>query len=396
MTISPDKKQGKLTGRYRVEVQRGDRRLRGRADTLKEAKVLEDSFRSQLENGEVLHVPKRERASPPSPKIATALHLSEAVSKARGLLWAGQATEFESFRKLKRLEWIVGGETSIDDFDANAVDKVVRELQGGGVKDSTINRYLSCMSAFLTFCKRRGWKTTDVPEMDWRDEDEGRIRWITYEEEKALIAGLPHPYGTLVFIAIRTGLRASELLTLTPEQVEPAWIRLWKTKNRTVRSVPITKEIYQTLAPLVTRGLPEYHKLRHEWDKVRKDMRLLNDSTFTFHACRHTYATRAVQAGVNIRVLQKLMGHKAIQTTLRYAHVDDQTLTDAVASALTFHDDRWGNEGGGIPLHFSARGAIGTSNIRVLEKTECLPADCKSVHAGSIPARASISFPYCC
>ena len=63
-------------------------------------------------------------------------------------------------------------------------------------------------------------------------------------------------------------------------------------------------------------------------------------STFVFHASRHTYATRAIQAGVNIRVLQKLISHKIIQATLRYAHVDDETLSDAALKALDFHASR--------------------------------------------------------
>lgn len=330
MSIYPDRKNGKLTGRYRVEVQSGGQRIRMRASSLDEAKALELS----ILQGEI-----KPKASNPkdAPKPLT---LKEAIGQSQGILWAGQETEGRSFRKLAIMSDIVGPDMALEEFDANTVDKIVRHLQDNGRSDGTINRYLSAVSAFLGFCKRRKLYKAELPELEWRDEDQGRIRWITYSEERQLMELLPAPYSTIVYIAIRTGLRAAELLSLKPDQVEPRWIHLWKTKNGLSRSVPINDELYKLLTALVYSGFPGYFQLRDQWQKARKAMGLDDDDTFVFHACRHTYATRAIQAGVNIRVLQRLMGHKTINTTLRYAHVDDKTLSDAALDALSFHEGR--------------------------------------------------------
>jgi site-specific recombinase XerD len=49
------------------------------------------------------------------------------------------------------------------------------------------------------------------------------------------------------------------------------------------------------------------------------------------HALRHTYATRAIERGVMPKVLQKLLGHASIKTTMdRYVHVTDTSLTNAI------------------------------------------------------------------
>ena len=49
------------------------------------------------------------------------------------------------------------------------------------------------------------------------------------------------------------------------------------------------------------------------------------------HALRHTYATRTIESGMQPKVLQKLLGHASIQTTMdKYVHVTDDSLTAGV------------------------------------------------------------------
>ena len=54
-----------------------------------------------------------------------------------------------------------------------------------------------------------------------------------------------------------------------------------------------------------------------------------NDQDFVPHICRHTCASRLVQKGVPLTVVMKWMGHKSMQTTLRYAHLCDKNLEQA-------------------------------------------------------------------
>jgi integrase len=51
---------------------------------------------------------------------------------------------------------------------------------------------------------------------------------------------------------------------------------------------------------------------------------------FSWHCLRHTFASRLVMAGVALKAVQELMGHKTIQMTARYAHLSPDHLQSAV------------------------------------------------------------------
>jgi site-specific recombinase XerD len=60
---------------------------------------------------------------------------------------------------------------------------------------------------------------------------------------------------------------------------------------------------------------------------------------FTWHCLRRTFASRLVKAGVDIRTVAALMGHKTLQMTMRYAHLAPQHLADAVGRLVNFATD---------------------------------------------------------
>lgn len=324
--IYPDKKNGELTGRWRVEVQRNGKRARGRFNSMDEAKEAE---RTWLAAFPMVSAKTRED------KRGVPKTLADLVERLGDIPWRGRDSREITESRLAVMIKLLGPKSGISDVSTEHLDRAIASLVARGLKGSTINKYLSSLHVILNHAKDRRWLGT-LPAFPWLDEDEGRIRWITSEEEVRLMQHLPNDIGVLVKVAIRTGMRRGELLSLQPEQVERQWVHLWKTKTKTPRTIPINDRTYADLMFLLDTGMPTEHVLRYQWEVARKAMGLQDDPWFTFHVTRHTCATRLVQANVNLRIIQRWLGHKRIETTIRYAQVSDQMLSTAFAQAEDF------------------------------------------------------------
>ena len=256
---------------------------------------------------------------------------------------------------------------------------------------STIRQTYMTMGTFFKSAKDNGF--IDRHPMDGvrytkpvRAVDD--IHFLTVDEQKRFleVAKDSHNYAQYALI-LETGLRTGEMIGLTWDAID--WEKRTLTVNKTLefrykqdewragppktessyRTIPLTdtaygilREIYDTreyrneskdLSTILTfmdRKTGQKRKL------VMRDLVFINWRTgmpaknssydthlyklcdeagikrFCMHALRHTYATRAIESGMQPKVLQKLLGHASITTTMnRYVHVTDDSMKKAVA-----------------------------------------------------------------
>jgi integrase len=163
-------------------------------------------------------------------------------------------------------------------------------------------------------------------------EDNGRIRFLSEEEETQLLPHCGPNLKPLVMTALHTGFRKSELLSLRWENVDRRHrlirVDAGYVKKQEVRSVPMNEVLTQTLQDS-TLSQPTGPVFRNRTGQPYRDpdsafdtaVRRAGITDFTFHDLRHTFASRLVMAGVDLATVKELMGHKHIAMTLRYAHL---------------------------------------------------------------------------
>lgn len=350
MAIYPDKKNGQLTGRFRVELQSGRNRYRQRHNSFAEAQKDEKRVQDLIAAG----LPFTDSVA--APEASQVVHtLGSLLTAAQGVLWAGEGQEMTNWSHLRTITTILGPTTRLDTISTATLDKLAKALKDPkvirplvkrigpeGMAPGSINRYLVHFRAALTFARKRGLTTLSVDHEDlewpWQKEGEGRIRWIELDEEARILAWFrendAEDMADLVYVAIRTGCRRTELLSAKLDQINGNRLHLWKTKNGKPRTVPMAPETLEKLTRLLTPGsavqMPKGDRLRRLWDRMVVAMGLENDDDFVFHCCRHTCATRMIEANVNTAVIKEWMGHRRIETTLRYAHVRTTNLDSAL------------------------------------------------------------------
>ncbi|MBI2816333.1 MAG: site-specific integrase [Acidobacteria bacterium] len=218
--------------------------------------------------------------------------------------------------------------------------------------------------AFLSLAYRLGIEGEKVQSnpirlVHRRRENNGRIRWLTADEEKKLRAVIQSNYpGELsaFALALHTGMRRSEQYGLTWDCVDfvRRQITIPRSKNGGIRYIPLDNTAVEALLALRKRGngsgpvmvsaesghghvAGQPLKTPREWFATVCEEAGISD--FTWHCLRHTFASRLVMAGVGLRTVQELMGHKTIAMTCRYAHLAPQHQLDAVSKL-----DGWGRE----------------------------------------------------
>jgi len=220
-------------------------------------------------------------------------------------------------------------------------------LESRQTSPATFNRYRATLSMIYREAIRNGWAEKNPARLiRAKKEGSGRIRFLSDEEEKELRKVIAAEYSERNLnefeVALHTGMRRSEQFTLDWLQTDlrAQRIHLLRTKNGSDRTIPLNSVALQALQRqhvisgksdrvFVTEdGKPFIRKAIRRWFDEALAKSKIRD--FTWHCLRHTFCSRLVMAGVPLKSVQELMGHKTIQMTARYAHLAPEYLRNAV------------------------------------------------------------------
>ena len=152
----------------------------------------------------------------------------------------------------------------------------------------------------------------------------------------------------IILFGAYTGMRQGEILKirakdidLVSNKIHVGGVPTQDTKAKNWRAIPIHDKIMgivhnrHSASHAVTRGCLVMNGATKisSYVHLRKVNRLIpKEDSYVFHTLRHSYATWLAEAGVPIRDIMALCGHKRIETTLRYAKATDAALENAMAA----------------------------------------------------------------
>src|SRR2546427_4586838 len=213
------------------------------------------------------------------------------------------------------------------------------------VKPGTVNRELDTLKSILS--KAVEWKyLVDSPARGvkrFRLQNR-RTRILSPDEQRRLLdACVRMPkLQALLKLAMITGARIGELLTLRWEDCLDGYLTFWHTKNGKVRRIPITETIAALLAsrprihPWVftnARTEKPYTTIRKVFERALKRAKITTGDV-TVHTLRHTALSRMIEHGLDDFTVMSISGHSSTRMLERYTH---PTLERRIAALDTFN-----------------------------------------------------------
>jgi site-specific recombinase XerD len=212
-----------------------------------------------------------------------------------------------------------------------------------GVQPPTMNSAVSALRFFFTFA-------CDRPELGQYlrivKQPQKLPVVLTQDEAARLMEAAPGPkYRAIFGIAYGAGLRVGEVANLLVSDIDGKrkLIRVAQGKGKKDRNAMLSPRLHQLLREwwLIARpttwlfpGRDPVQPMspRQIYRAVRETAEAIGiEKRVGVHTLRHSFATHLLEQGVDIRVIQVLLGHTKLDTTARYAHVASRVLRDVTS-----------------------------------------------------------------
>lgn len=236
--------------------------------------------------------------------------------------------------KCKELLELINPKTDIKNIDIKIINKYIKTLRDKGNSNATINSKLAYLSKCLSYAQKNNL-IMFKPHIPTFKVTSHKIKYITDAEQDLMLEYCNNNGLTtmkiILITGVNTGLRIRKILEGL--HIEDNHIRIETDKNNRANSIPLNQNMLNLISEI---GLDDinYYLSQTNYDKTEyifsKMIRALNLEDITLHTLRHTFCSRLIQKDVPLTTIQRLANHKNYNTTLKYAHLSDDNLKQAV------------------------------------------------------------------
>src|SRR5215208_7115950 len=254
--------------------------------------------------------------------------------------YIGDLEQFIQWLKTRRVDWDIPYR-----IERINIVEFINFLAAQKASAQTRKRKLATIRSFLKFIKDNQiiyGNPADTIEGPIREEREPAILLKTEYKALLQVAGENPRDFAMVMLFLQTGLRVSELVNLKLQDVDfgSRELTVRQGKGRKDRVVPLVGQAHQALkAYLAVRdGDPEYDNVFLARNGTLMDVRTVRyrikkyyveagiKKKASVHTLRHTFATHQIHNALKINQLKEVLGHKKMETTFKYVHLDRTNL----------------------------------------------------------------------
>ncbi len=239
------------------------------------------------------------------------------------------------------------GKTALDCITARSVEEYKALKIKSGLKNKSINNHLSCLRKCLSIAQE--WEILEhVPRIKLLKVPPPETISLSHEDSEKLLAATSGNWHDMIFTVLRTGLRFGELIALNWSDIDferkiitvqrsIARGKIGGTKSNKIRKIPLAEDLAQLLRTKRRNGKFVFADtngeiLRQDFcrTKILRFAKQADVRIIGWHTLRHTFASHLANNGVAVQVIQALLGHSDIKTTMRYSHIAPTTLVEAI------------------------------------------------------------------
>ena len=208
---------------------------------------------------------------------------------------------------------------------------------------STINRELAFLK--VVFSKAVTWKKAkNNPVLGVRffnEREKSRVRYLNQHEQENLLAVCPPELRRIVLIALRTGARQSEILSIRWCDVDPVTNQLTipKSKGGGRRHIPLHGDVAELLSQMPRTGEYVFQgrnagpvvwdgALRTTWEK---SLVTAGIQDFRFHDLRHCVGSQLAMRGASLQAIAAILGHGSTRMSEKYSHLSPTFVSATLA-----------------------------------------------------------------
>lgn len=200
-----------------------------------------------------------------------------------------------------------------------------------------------CLRLIYNYAERCGFMVSNPVRHITFFRESGRTRIISPEEERAYLAAASQPVRDIARVMLDMGMRPEEVFRIEAANLDFVQRTIFNPFGKTAaakRKVTMTTEVWSLLRKRTVSSKSAYvFSSPDNPEKPIGSIRKAHDGavrrakitpSFRFYD-RHTYASRAVMAGVDLPTLAALLGHTSVQMTMRYVHPAEEHKREATA-----------------------------------------------------------------